>query len=212
MLIEDFLKTAKEEDLFVLIRSGPFICAEWEFGGFPSWILRTVASVRNSKDKNYLTLVEKYFKILLPILALFQFQRGGPIIGFQVENEYGSVGNHDEEYLLFLKKLYLQNDITELLYTADGVSYLKNGTIPGVFQTANIGDLSSVTSDLKALQKSQPNKPLMTMESYTGWFDHWTDLHKDNTMNKTAYGDILTKILEFPSSVNMYMFVGEYYF
>lgn len=207
--IEEFLKTAKEEDLLVLIRPGPYICAEWEFGGFPSWILRNVTSVRSSKDKIYLSLVKAYFNVLLPLLAMLQFQNGGPIIGFQVENEFGSLGIEDSKYLNFLKNLFLENNIKELLYTADGSRYLKYGTVPGALQTANIGDSSNILIDLTILKIFHPFQPLMTMESYTGWFDHWTEYHEPHTMNKTEYGDILTKILEYPSSINMYMFVGR---
>lgn len=196
----------------VLIRTGPFICGEWEFGGFPSWILRNITSVRNSKDKNYLSLVKTYFNVLLPLLAMFQFQKGGPIIGFQVENEFGSLGIEDSAYLLFLKNLFLQNNIIELLYSADAANNMKKSAIVGVFQTANIAGYKEIVKDLTTVKTLHPLQPLMTMESYTGWFDHWTDYHEENTMNKTEYGNILKEILEYPSSINMYMFVGKQLF
>lgn len=82
--LEEFLNTAQEEDLLALVRPGPYTCAEWEFGGFPSWLLRNVTAVRTSADENFLHYVKRYFNVLLPILALLQFQKGGPIIGFQV--------------------------------------------------------------------------------------------------------------------------------
>lgn len=208
--IEEFLKMAKEEDLFVLIRPGPYICAEWEFGGFPSWILRYVTSVRNSRDNYYLSFVQRYFNVILSLLTVFQFQKGGSIIGFQVENEYGNTGFDDPEYLIWLKNLFLKNNITELLYTADAVPFLKQGAIPGVYQTANIGGgPSDIISGLKVLKKLHPFQPLMTMESYTGWFDHWTDNHEKHIMNKTFFGEILTANLNTPASINMYMFVGK---
>lgn len=141
---------------------------------------------------------------------MYQFQTGGSIIGFQVENEFASLGVYDTEYLTFLHDLFIKHNITELLYTADAARYLKRGEISGVLQTANIGgNPASTLVDLAILKSLHPHQPLMTMESYTGWFDHWTDHHKDNTMNKTDYGKILTNILEASSSVNMYMFVGE---
>lgn len=196
----------------VLIRTGPFICAEWEFGGFPSWILRNITSVRNSKDKNYLSLVQTYFNVLLPILAMFQFQKGGPIIGFQVENEFGSLQFEDSEYLVFLKNLFLQNNIIELLYSADAAYYMKNSAIDGVFQAANVAGYSAIIKDLALVKSLHPLQPILTMESYTGWFDHWTDYHENNMMNKTEYGKILKELLEYPSSINMYMFVGKWFF
>lgn len=100
--LEEFLKIAKEEDLFVIIRTGPYICAEFEFGGLPSWLLGDdKVEVRTSKEP-YMTYVNRYFAQLLPKLVPLQFQKGGPIIMFQVENEYSISGKHD---LPYLKKL-----------------------------------------------------------------------------------------------------------
>lgn len=167
--------------------------------------------MRNSKDSQYLTLVSRYFNVLLPLLALLQFQKGGPIIGFQVENEFASIGITDPKYLLFLRNLFFENEIIELLYTADAAHYLKRAAIPGVLQTANIGgEASDIMIDLTLLKALQPSQPLMTMESYTGWFDHWTEHHDDNVVNKTEFGNVLETILNSSSSINMYMFVGEY--
>lgn len=194
----------------MLVRPGPYICAEWEFGGFPSWILRNVTSVRTSLDTSYLSFVQRYFNILLPILALFQFQKGGPIIGFQVENEYASMGIEDPEYLLFLKKLFRKNDITELLYTADAIQYLMKGAVPGTLQTVNVdGNMMTILHDLTVLKILHPFKPLMTMESYTGWFDHWTEYHGKHVRSNADFGIILNTILTYESSINMYMFVGK---
>ncbi|KAJ8965800.1 hypothetical protein NQ314_003898 [Rhamnusium bicolor] len=180
--VEEFLKTAQEEDLFALVRPGPYICAEWEFGGLPSWILRNTTSVRNSNDSNFLSYVKRYFNILLPILAALQFQYGGPIIGLQIENEYGGTGVNDQNYLQALRQIYLDNGIVELLYTSDSPS--DNG---------------------RGLYRS--NKPTMTMEYWTGWFDHWTEDH--HTVTSRSFSDTLEAILNYPSSVNMYTFIGS---
>uniref|UniRef100_A0A6P7FG98 Beta-galactosidase-1-like protein 2 isoform X1 n=1 Tax=Diabrotica virgifera virgifera TaxID=50390 RepID=A0A6P7FG98_DIAVI len=203
--IDEFLRTAKEEDILVLVRPGPYICAEWEFGGFPSWLLRNVTTVRSSKDKNYMTYIQRWFNVLLPILALFQFQRGGSIVGFQVENEFASLSIDDPVYLNTLKKLFIDNGITELLYTADAPDYT-HGIIPGVLQTANVGSMSQIINGIKTMHKRQPNKPNMVMETYTGWFDHWGETH--HTTSAEGYLPYLKAILDFPSSINMYMFVG----
>lgn len=147
--------------------------------------------------------------MLLPILAMLQFQSGGPIIGFQIENEFGSLGVNDTKYLTFLKDLFQSNNITELLYTADAARYSTRGAVEGALQTANVGD--EVLLDLTILKILHPFQPVMTMESYTGWFDHWYEHHEEHAMNKSEYAEVLTTILDYPSSINMYMFVGMFF-
>lgn len=103
--VQEFIKSAKEEDLFVIIRSGPFICAEFEFGGLPSWLLREDKLEVRTSNSAYMGYVRRYFAQLLPILAGLQFQKGGPIIMFQVENEYSISGKHDLSYLKELSQI-----------------------------------------------------------------------------------------------------------
>lgn len=107
--LQEFLKTAQEEDLFTIIRSGPFICAEWEFGGHPSWLLRDPKIELRTTNPSYVNFITRWFSVLLPILAAFQFTKGGPIIMFQVENEYSISGKHDLEYLKVLRNLMIKN-------------------------------------------------------------------------------------------------------
>lgn len=204
--VEEFLKTAKEEDLLALVRPGPYICSEWEFGGLPSWILRNTTSVRTSKDNNYISAVKRYFNILLPLLAALQFQKGGPIIAFQIENEYANTENNDLLYLQSLKQMFLDHGIRELLYTSDPPGRNGHGGIPGILQTANFNN--NPKGQLDKLNSFQKHKPTMTMEYWTGWFDYWTGGH--NTVSSQLFADRLKQILEYPSSVNMYMFVGKY--
>nr|XP_023027083.1 beta-galactosidase-1-like protein 2 [Leptinotarsa decemlineata] len=203
--LEEFLKTAQEEDLFALVRSGPYINSEWDFGGMPSWIIRKSTSVRNSGDKYFLSFVKAFFNVLMPILANLQFQKGGPIIALQIENEYGSTKRDDQTYLQALRKMIIDHGIIELLYTCDPPRNGKHGAIPDVLQTANFaGDPKTM---LDMLVEMQPNKPRMAMESYTGWFDHWMDNHHHGA--PSAYKTQLENILGYPASVNMYMFVGS---
>lgn len=103
--LQEFLMLAKQEDLFVIIRSGPFICAEFEFGGLPSWLLREDNLEVRTSNAAYMKYVRRYFAQLLPILGALQFQKGGPIIMFQVENEYSISGKHDLSYLKELSQI-----------------------------------------------------------------------------------------------------------
>ncbi|CAH0553297.1 unnamed protein product [Brassicogethes aeneus] len=209
--VAEFLKTAQEEDLLAIIRPGPYICAEWEFGGFPSWILRDRGIKVRTSEATYMKYVKRYFNMLLPILAMLQFTKGGPIIAFQVENEYGSTQRKnkfvpDKEYLRELRKIMLDNGIKELLFTADSPSMSGTaGTIPDLFlQTANFGGNPDV--DFNKLKQLQPGKPIMAMEFWTGWFDHWSESH--HLRNNDDFYKVYKRILEYPGSVNMYMFHG----
>lgn len=103
--IEEFLKTAQEEDLLAIVRPGPYICSEYEFGGFPAWLLRDQGLTVRTSEGQYFNYVKRYFKVLLPILAALQFINGGPIVMFQVENEYANSGLHDLKYIRQLKTI-----------------------------------------------------------------------------------------------------------
>ncbi|GJQ86289.1 hypothetical protein Trydic_g8985 [Trypoxylus dichotomus] len=209
--IERFLKTAQEEDLFAVVRPGPYICSEWEFGGIPSWILRNKSTKIRTSERTWIDKVKRYFNVLIPLLAMLQFTRNGPIIALQIENEYGSTNQPgkftpDRLYLEELRSLMLSDGITELLFTSDSPTNSGDiGTLPGVlFQTANFaGDPEKEFDKLKQLQ---PNKPSMAMEFWSGWFDHWTELH--HLRNNDDFYNVLERILKYPASVNMYMFHG----
>lgn len=204
--IEYFLTLAKQEDLFVIIRPGPYICAEWEFGGLPSWLLGQKNIEVRSSDPIYMKYVKRYFDKLLPIVAKYQFTNGGPIIAVQVENEFASSDRSpDNEYLQQIVDMMKNNSIVELLVTSDGASFGTDGTLPGVlFQTVNFG--SDAKASFSLLEKMQPNKPLMAMEFYPGWFDHWSETH--HTVSDASFTKNYEEVLAYPASVNLYMFHG----
>lgn len=209
--VTEFLKTAQEEDLLAIVRPGPYICSEFEFGGFPSWLLRNRGIRFRTSDGTYMKFVTRYFNVLLSILAALQFTKGGPVIAFQVENEYGSTEQAgkftpDKLYLRKLRKLYINNGITELLVTSDSpTAHGSIGTLPEFFlQTANFANNPEI--EFRALKVLQPNKPIMAMEFWTGWFDHWSELHHQRS--NYDFFDIYERILKYPASVNMYMFHG----
>ncbi|XP_067000627.2 beta-galactosidase-1-like protein 2 isoform X2 [Anabrus simplex] len=203
--IRKFIKLAQEEDLFVLVRPGPYICAEWEFGGLPSWLLRDPEMKVRTSYAGYTKAVRDYYNRLMPLLQDLQFVNGGPIIALQIENEYGSFDVWDKVYLNLLKNLMNDNGITSMFYTSDSPTASGDrGALPGVLMTANFQ--TDAQSQLTTLHNLQPDKPLMVMEYWTGWFDHWTENH--HTRSVKDYSTVLEEIITFPASVNLYMFHG----
>ena len=169
--IVKFIKMAQEEGLWVLLRPGPYVCAEWDFGGLPAWLLKTPDIKLRCLDPVYMQAVTRYIKKLSTLVAPLQISKGGPILMVQVENEYGSYGN-DQQYIATLAKLWRSNGINVPFYTADGPTafMLEAGAIDG----AAIGlDSGSSEQDFKEAQKHNPNVPAFSSESYPGWLTHW---------------------------------------
>ncbi|OXA63022.1 Beta-galactosidase-1-like protein 2 [Folsomia candida] len=185
--IRTYIQMAKQEDLLVLLRPGPYICSEFEFGGMPSYLLRDPDMRVRTAYQPYLDRVKVYLDNLLPLVADLQFTRGGPIIGLQLENEYASFDQIELEYLEFLQQTYWDNGIDSLLFTSDGAWNGDKGSLPGVLKTANFGgDAETSFNDLLAFQ---PDKPVMCMEFWCGWFDHWFENHSTTTADGKGCGN-----------------------
>lgn len=200
-----FLRLADSLGLKAIVRPGPYICAEWEGGGLPSWLLADPEMVLRSSYPSYLDAVERFFAALLPQLLPLQAEQGGPILAMQVENEYGSYGS-DMAYLRWLEAALRRHGVTGLLFTSDGPTehMLMHGTLPHVLKTGNFG--SRVPAELATLRRHQPSGPLMCMEYWNGWFDHWGEPH--HTRDAADAADCLGQILAHGASVNVFMFHG----
>ena len=114
-----FMELAQELGLYVILRPSPYICAEWEFGGFPAWLLTKPGIRLRCNNKVYLDCVERYYDKLIPMIVPYQFTKGGPVLMLQIENEYGSYGN-DKEYLNALKTMMVERGIEIPFVTSDG--------------------------------------------------------------------------------------------
>ncbi|CAG2180302.1 unnamed protein product, partial [Oppiella nova] len=206
----DFLKACKEADMFVVYRPGPYICAEWELGGYPAWFLRDPNIRFRSNYKPYLEAVGKYYTKVLSLINDYQFQKGGPIIALQFENEFGGIhSNDDKEYFEFMKNTIDSHGFKELLincdYGSNPVEAMKH-ILPGVLETENVnGDSLKHLTELRA---AQPNKPLHVTEWWPGWFDKWGE-KGHHTMDANYFEKEITDVLfKANSSVNFYMFFG----
>ena len=200
-----FIELAGELELKVIVRPSPYICAEWEFGGLPSWLLADSDMRLRCYHKPFLDHVDDYYDKLLPLLKPLLCTNGGPIIGLQIENEYGSYGN-DKEYLNYLKEAMISRGMDVLLFTSDGPedSMLQGGIIDGVLATVNFG--SGAKEAFDKLREYQPDAPIMCMEFWNGWFDHWREEH--HTQPTKTVVNVLDEMLRLNASVNFYMFHG----
>ncbi|MFC1408246.1 beta-galactosidase family protein [Streptacidiphilus sp. N1-12] len=197
-----FLRTAADLGLDVIVRPGPYICAEWEFGGLPGWLLADPLLKPRRSEPRYLAAVDAWFDVLLPVLLPLLHSNGGPIVAMQVENEYGSYGN-DTDYLAYLRDGLLRRGADCLLFTADGAAdgFQLGGRLPGVLSTGTFG--SRPDSSLATLRRHQPSGPLVCMEYWHGWFDHWGEPHHTREPKEAA--QVLDRLLAEGASVNVYM-------
>lgn len=203
--IAKFVKTAQELGLWVIIRPSPYICAEWEFGGLPAWLLAEDGMKLRGCYKPFLDHIRSYYKELFKVLAPLQVNYGGPVIMMQVENEYGYYGD-DTEYLETMKQIMIDFGTVVPLVTSDGPMHesLSCGHLEGALPTGNFG--SRTEERFEILKQYTNGGPLMCTEFWVGWFDHWGNGgHMRGNLEESTKD--LDKMLEL-GHVNIYMFEG----
>ncbi|MFS0895022.1 glycoside hydrolase family 35 protein [Microbacterium sp. 179-I 3D3 NHS] len=199
-----FVRLAQAEGLDVIVRPGPYICAEWDNGGFPAWVTAQTGPRVRSLEPAYLDVVAEWFDHLLPELVPLQAAFGGPIVAFQIENEYGSFGD-DTGYLEWMREAMGERGVSELMYTADGPTHLMfdGGTLPGVLAAATFG--TNPDHAVALLRERGRVEPFLCAEFWDGWFDHWGKGHNTRSVDSAAH--TLRGILEH-GSVSVYMAHG----
>lgn len=208
--IQHFIQLAEELGLYVIIRPSPFICAEWEFGGLPSWLLNYKDMIIRSSDQRFIDKVDRYYTQLFKILKPLQINHNGPIIMMQIENEYGSFGE-DKSYLNMIKDLMIKHGTTVPLFTSDGgwAQTLRAGSMAeeNILPTANFGSKTDLNfQNLKSFHDEFQKKwPLMCMEFWDGWFNRWgDDIIKRESDDLVA--EVRTAVQQ--GHINLYMFHG----
>lgn len=199
-----FVKMAQAEGLWVILRPGPYACAEWEFGGYPWWLLKEKDMVVRSKDQRFLDAAGKYLTELGRQVKDLQITSGGPIIMVQVENEYGSYGN-DKEYLSLTRDMFVKAGFEVPLFTADGPVQCKDGYIPGILPAIN-GETNPEALIDTVNKYNNGSGPYFIPEYYPGWLDHWGE-----PKSKVKTDDVVKDIkilLEAGVSFNFYMLHG----
>jgi beta-galactosidase len=200
-----FVRTAQEEGLWVVLRPGPYSCAEWDFGGFPGWLLATPGIRVRSTDPRFLRAARRYMLHVGAELMPLQVTRGGPILMTQVENEYGSFGS-DHTYMGAIQQMLLDAGFDVPLFTADGPTapMLSGGTLPGVLSFINFG--SDPAKAFEQFARFRTGVPRMCAEFYPGWFDHWGEIHHHGNNQNLMEG--VEWMLSNGVSFNLYMFHG----
>ena len=207
--IEKFLQIAQDLGLYAIVRPSPFICAEWEFGGMPAWLLTEDMRIRSS-DASYLQAVADYYDELLPRLVPRLLDKGGNILMMQVENEYGSYGE-DKDYLRAIRQMMLDRGLDCPLFTSDGPwrATLRAGTLieEDLFVTGNFGSKADYNfAQMQEFFDEHGKKwPLMCMEFWDGWFNRWKEpiIKRDPEELAQAVHEVLKQ-----GSINLYMFHG----
>ena len=207
--VGEFIREAQKAGLYVILRPGPYVCAEWEFGGFPAWLLADSQTVVRSRDPRYLVPATRWLHRLGQELAPLQLARGGPIIAVQVENEYGSFGD-DREYLEQTRRALIEAGFdSALLYTADNNQDETKGTLrgslPDLPAAINFGP-GEARAQFARLHENRPQGPFMNGEYWDGWFDHWGG--ERHLPDARQQADDLEWMLGQGYSVSLYMFHG----
>ncbi|WP_316831470.1 beta-galactosidase [Pedobacter aquatilis] len=211
--VAEYIKTAQEEGLFVILRPGPYVCAEWEFGGYPWFLAKVPGMVIRGNNTQYLTATKAYFTALYGQVKDLLVSNGGPIIMVQGENEFGSYVSQRKDISLEDHKKYSAAVFQQLkdvgfnvpFFTSDGSWLFEGGALPGALPTANGED--DVAKLKETVNKFNGGKgPYMVAEFYPGWLDHWAE-----PFQKVSYKTVARqtqKYLDAGVSFNYYMVHG----
>ncbi|MDF2192461.1 beta-galactosidase family protein [Paraflavitalea sp. CAU 1676] len=202
--IAAFVKIAREEGLWVVLRPSPYVCAEWEFGGYPYWLQNIKGLKVRSTEPQYLAAYKNYIQQVGKQLAPYLVTHGGNIVMVQFENEYGSYGA-DKEYLSINQQMFVDAGFDCLLYTCDPAKDVAKGYLPGFLPAVNGLDRPEQVKGL--VRKYHDGKgPFFVAEWYPAWFDWWGEKH--HRVPAEDYSGKLDELLGAGLSINMYMFHG----
>jgi beta-galactosidase len=199
----EFCRLAQQEGLWVVLRPGPYACAEWDGGGLPWWLLKQPDIRLRSQDRAFLAASAAWLREVGRVLGPLQITKGGPILMVQVENEYGSFGN-DAEYMGKLRQALLDGGFDVPLFACNPAGDLRRGYRSDLFEVVNFG--RDPENGFKALRAVQPTGPLMCGEFYPGWFDTWGAPH--HLGNTGQYLADLEFMLKQGASFSIYMAHG----
>lgn len=204
--IAAFCKLAQQHGMYVIVRPGPYVCAEWEMGGLPWWLLKKKDVALRTLDPYYMERVGIFMKEVGKQLAPLQVNKGGNIIMVQVENEYGSYGT-DKPYVSAVRDLVRESGFTDVpLFQCDWSSNFTNNALDDLIWTVNFGTGANIDQQFKKLKELRPETPLMCSEFWSGWFDHWGRKHETRPAKDMVQG--IKDMLDRNISFSLYMAHG----
>ncbi|MBO4589702.1 MAG: beta-galactosidase, partial [Bacteroidaceae bacterium] len=204
--VRSFVKLCQKYGLYVIVRPGPYCCAEWEMGGLPWWLLKKKDINLRSLDPFFMERVRLFESKLAEQLADLQITKGGPIIMVQVENEFGGYGT-DKPYVSAVRDVLREVGWTDVpLFQCDWSSNFEQNALDDLLWTMNFGTGSNIDSQFRRLKELRPNTPLMCSEFWSGWFDNWGRAHETRDAKDMVAG--LREMLEKNISFSLYMVHG----
>lgn len=204
--IREFIELCRQNDMKVILRPGPYVCAEWEMGGLPWWLLRDKDISLRTQDPRFMRRVELFQKAVAQQTRDLTVANGGPIIMIQVENEYGSYGK-DKPYIAAIRDILRDNygdDIT--LFQCDWSSNFLDNGLDDLVWTMNFGTGADIDAQFAELRRVRPDAPLMCSEFWSGWFDKWGARHETRSATDMIAG--IEEMLSKEISFSLYMTHG----
>ncbi len=204
--VAKFCKLAQKHGMYIILRPGPYACAEWEMGGLPWWLLKRKDMKVRSLHPYFMERTEIYMKELGRQLAPLQLANGGNIIMVQVENEFGSYGV-DKPYMAAIRDIVLRAGFDKsVLFQCDWDSTFELNALDDLLWTLNFGTGANIDKEFKKLSTVRPDTPLMCSEFWSGWFDHWGRKHETRPAEKMVAG--IKDMLDRNISFSLYMAHG----
>lgn len=204
--IAAFCRLAQKHGMYVIVRPGPYVCAEWEMGGLPWWLLKKKDIVLRTLDPYFMERTAIFMKEVGKQLAPLQITRGGNIIMVQVENEYGAYAV-DKPYVSAIRDIVKSAGFTEVpLFQCDWSSTFDRNGLDDLLWTINFGTGANIEQQFKRLKEARPETPLMCSEFWSGWFDHWGRKHETRPAKSMVQG--IKDMLDRNISFSLYMAHG----
>ena len=204
--VAEFCRLCQKNGMYVIVRPGPYVCAEWEMGGLPWWLLKKKDIKLREKDPYFMERVKIFEKKVGEQLASLTIQNGGPIIMVQVENEYGSYGK-DKPYVSAIRDIVKESGFDKVeLFQCDWSSNFLNNGLDDLTWTMNFGTGANIDNQFKRLGEVRPNAPKMCSEFWSGWFDKWGARHETRPAKDMVEG--MDEMLSKGISFSLYMTHG----
>ena len=204
--IAEFCRIAQKNGMYVIVRPGPYVCAEWEMGGLPWWLLKKKDIKLRERDPYFMERVKIFEEKVGEQLKPLTIQNGGPIIMIQVENEYGSYGE-DKPYISEIRDCLRGIYGKELeLFQCDWSSNFEKNGLDDLTWTMNFGTGANIDQQFRRLGELRPNAPKMCSEFWSGWFDKWGARHETRPAKDMVEG--MDEMLSKGISFSLYMTHG----